>query len=82
MAVELPVAYDGSVVNVPTEVWEMFALWSASQLAERLIDVARGRSRTLSEVPAWVEEARRVERPPTARRSDSSRDESNRLKTP
>jgi IS4 transposase len=41
VAVELRVAYDGLVVNVPAEVWEVFAGWSASQLAEWLVGVAR-----------------------------------------
>ena len=45
VAVELRVAYDGLVVNVPTEVWDVFARWSASQLAEWLVGVAKGADR-------------------------------------
>ena len=41
VAVELRVAYDGLVVNVPTEAWDVFAVWSARQLAEWLVEVAR-----------------------------------------
>lgn len=41
VAVELRVAYDGLVVGVPREVWEMFGLWSAGQLAEWLVGVAQ-----------------------------------------
>jgi IS4 transposase len=41
VAVELRVAYDGLMVHVPAEVWEMFARWSADQLAEWLVSVAR-----------------------------------------
>lgn len=40
VAVELRVAYDGLVVGVPSEVWGMFGLWSATQLAEWLVEVA------------------------------------------
>jgi IS4 transposase len=41
VAVELRTAYDGLVMNVPTEVWEMFSLWSASQFAAWLVSVAQ-----------------------------------------
>lgn len=41
VAVEVRSAYDGLVVGVPTEVWAMFALWSARELAAWLVDVAR-----------------------------------------
>jgi IS4 transposase len=40
VAVELRAAYDGLVVSVPAGVWEMFAAWSASQLAGWLVGVA------------------------------------------
>jgi IS4 transposase len=46
IAVELRVAYDGLVVSVPSEVWEMFGLWSARQLAEWLVGVAQKTDRT------------------------------------
>lgn len=46
VAVELRVAYDGLVVSVPSEVWEMFGLWSGAQLAEWLVAVARKADRT------------------------------------
>jgi hypothetical protein len=45
LAVELRVAYDGLVVNVPTDVWETFTHWSARQLAEWLLAVARNADR-------------------------------------
>src|SRR5205085_393136 len=41
VAVELRVAYDGLVVNVPNAVWDAFAGWSARQLAAWLVEVAR-----------------------------------------
>ncbi len=45
VAVELRVAYDGLVINIPNAVWKMFALWSASQLADWLVGVARNADR-------------------------------------
>src|SRR5579883_133839 len=41
VAVELRTAYDGLVVNVPTQAWEKFSLWSASRFAEWLVGVAQ-----------------------------------------
>jgi len=41
VAVELRVAYDGLAVCVPPGVWDVFAGWSAGELAAWLIDVAR-----------------------------------------
>jgi len=46
VAVELRVAYDGSVVGVPREVWGMFGLWSAAELARWLVEVAQKADRT------------------------------------
>src|SRR6266542_5384099 len=45
VAVELRVAYDGLVSDIPNAVWKMFALWSASQLADWLVGVARNADR-------------------------------------
>ena len=41
VAVELRTAYDGLVMNVPSEMWEQFGLWSASEFASWLVDVAK-----------------------------------------
>lgn len=41
VAVELRTAYDGLVVSVPSEVWEMFGLWSGWELGQWLVGVAR-----------------------------------------
>jgi IS4 transposase len=40
IAVESRVAYDGLVVSVPSDVWEMFGRWSPAQLAKWLVEVA------------------------------------------
>jgi IS4 transposase len=45
LAVELRVAYDGLVLNVPDAVWGMFSLWSGRELAEWLMSVAQGMDR-------------------------------------
>lgn len=46
VAVEVRTAYDGLEVGVPPEVWEGFGSWSADQLAEWLVAVARNTDRT------------------------------------
>lgn len=41
VAVELRTAYDGLVMNVPSEVWDVLGSWSSSQFAAWLVELAR-----------------------------------------